>query len=603
MEKREFVFGALIFLLMFALPFVISENAVLDDNAKIDKAYECLKGKIEDKCSSLSLEEMIFSCLAVGECKDEILNASKNKECWPSSDCNIKTTAQAILALNKKRANTDKPEAWLFAQNKTPSGIIWYLQIESNQETACNITYSDSSYDITIRADKKINSGAGSCLSLSEGGWWLEISPECYSKEFKISCNKDFLTSLLFKKTNSNTINVLEKTNSASAGGTTTEKINSFCFGVGKTCDYPGSLWATMVLDYLNYDVSSYIPYLITSADENAKYLPETFLYYLTGYSSFKTKFLEKQKNNKWWFESDDKFYDTALVLNVLKNDFLEQKTNSKEWLLEVQGNDGCWNNGNIRDTGFILYSSWADSRSNIHVREDELDCEDAGYFCMSGADCKGNILEDYNCARMFRCCDKKEQEKTCEEMGGEVCSSSETECEGNVWNDKASDLNPGQRCCVSGVCIEQGENEEIECEEHSGICKDSCDENEKESDYDCASGEVCCTKKFAPPNPNSKNYLWVWILLLIILVVIGIIFKDKLRPYWFKFKSKFRKSKPRFPRRGPRFPPASSSMALRRPVPRKIFPPTQRRIVKRPRAKPQGELGDVLKKLKDMGK
>ena len=600
MEKSRFVFCVLIVLLMFVLPLVISEG-VLDDDAKIDKAYDCLGEKVEGECSSLSLEEMIFSCLAIGECEEEILNASKNNGCWPSSDCDIKTTAQAILALDQKGEDTDEAEAWLFSKNKTPSGMIWYLQIESNQETTCSVTYSGSSHDITIGADKKIISGAGSCLSLSEGGWWLEISPECYSNDFEISCDKDFLTSLLFKKTNLDTINVLGKTNSASAGGTTTEKINSFCFGVDEVCDYEGSAWATMVLDYLDYEVASYVPYLITSASDNQEYLPETFLYYLTGSSSFKTDLLEKQKSDKWWFESDDKFYDTALVLSVLRNDFLRQKTNSEAWLLEVQGSDGCWNNGNIRDTGFILYSSFAGSRSSPEIREDDLDCEDEGYFCMSGIDCEGNIL-DYDCAGVFRCCDEEKQEKTCEEIGGEICSSSETKCEYGEWDDSVIGLNYGQRCCVSGVCKEAAD-EETMCAEYGGVCRVSCNEDEEESDYNCDYGDVCCSEKLAP-SPSGKNYFWTWVfLILCVLVFLGIIFRNKLRPYWFKVKSKFGKTKPGFPRGGPRFPPASSSVALRRPRPRKIFPPTQRPAVRRPRAKPQGEIGDVLKKLKDMGK
>ena len=593
MKKEVFLFSVLI-LVIFCVSFVTAD----ENESQIDKAYECLENKVKDRCDALSSEERIFSLLAIGECQDEIISDSQNDECWPGSGCKIKTTAQAILALDKVNVDVDKASEWLSSQKTTPSDINWYLQIESSEETTCTITYSDSSYQITIGEDKKINSGAGSCLSLSEGAWWLKVSSGCYDEEFEIKCHdSSFLTNLLFKKTTSSTIYVSEKTTSASAEASTYEKINSLCFSQVGSCNYEGSLWATLVLDYLNEDVSAYLPYLVTMADENKEYLPESFLYFLT--DEFRIDLLSKQMNSEYWDVSGDKFYDTALALYPF-SDEPQEKTNSKNWLLKVQDNDGCWQ-GNVRNTAFILYSLWP---RDVHEEDDdEIDCEDAGYFCMSSINCQeseGNEL-DYSCAGMFVCCDKEQVLETCSEQGGEICNSNEN-CIGGKSID-SPDLDYGETCCIGGRCEEPAD--EPDCEDNFGTCRAyECEEDEEESfDYTCDYGDVCCIEKTIPD--EEKNYLWVWILLgLIVLVMLGIIFKDKLRQFWFRIKSKFGKSRPG-PKPEPRFGfPPSSRMPSQRPMPRRILPPTHRQPIRRPPVqKPKTELDDVLKKLKEMGK
>ena len=101
------------------------------------------------------------------------------------------------------------------------------------------------------------------------------------------------------KRENSDTIHVLKDTKSASSGGSVSMQIKSSCFSTGSECDYEGTLWAAMALDYLGEDVSAYVPYLITLADNNKQLLPEAFLYYLTGYLDLKnTKIKANLKKN-----------------------------------------------------------------------------------------------------------------------------------------------------------------------------------------------------------------------------------------------------------------------------------------------------------------
>jgi len=603
MKKKVFLF-AILFSLLFVLPFVLSANEtndtggiVVDDSSTlrsdVEKAYDCLDSKV-DECST-SLEDNIFTLLAIRQCKSEVLDEMSNDECWPDGGCKIKPTAQAILALSKAGTNTNEAEKWLIAQNQTPDDLIWYLQIDSSEATTCTITYRGSSYQTTVQADKKISSGAGICLSLSSNEYWLRVSPGCYEEDIEIQCHdSSFMTSLLFKKKTASTIYISSDPHSASAEGTTTEKVYSVCFGQGGTCNYEGSLWATLTLYYLDYDVSPYIPYLTTMADENEKYLPEAFLYSLTGYTDFRVSLLEKQKNNQYWMEDSNKFYDTAVAAYPFQNDAPQEKTNTQEWLLDIQGSDGCW--GSIKDTAFLLHSLWPDqSRGAIQADVTDEDCEDAGYYCMSQFSCKGEILSGYDCAGVQKCCDTPSLDNGCEDQGGEICGLSE-EC--SVSTTDATDTS---ECCL-GYCREIGSGvEESDCERYGGSCRSSCFEDESETTDGCSSfSDVCCVTQTTP----TKSYLWIWILLiLIILIVLGIIFRDRLRPYWFRIKSMFG-GKPG-PGLDQRSPMPSSRIPFRRPIPRRILPQPRGQPVSRlaPPRKDSSEIDDVLKKLKEMGK
>lgn len=574
------------FLILVSLTSLISSQEECDEDCKVDKAYSCLDEKVGD-CSTLTSEEKVFSLMALGKCKDNVLSDSNYKS-------NIKFTSQAILGLKGIKASTDEAKNWLSSENTTSTDIIWYLQIESNEATSCTIKYDTSSYTINIGEDKKLSANAGTCLTRANENYWLKVSQTeaCYDKEFSISCDKSFSTNWLYQKKNSDTIYVSGTTNTASKDGIITEKINSLCFGKGTSCDYEGSLWAALALDPLDYDVSPFLPYLIIMADEtgNKKYIPEAFLYILIG--EFSSDLLAKQKTvneQYYWDESGDKYYDTALALYPFQYETPEQKTLSKNWLLEVQTEEGCWDN--TRNTAFILHSLWPDKSPIAPGIGEEIDCEDAGYFCLSSINCEeagGNIL-DYSCAGVYICCSKNLEKPTCAGQEGEICTKDET-CDGTTID--ASDLGYKEVCCI-GSCEEK---EKIsDCELAGGTCRMSCYSNEKEIFKSCEiSSDVCCVVK----EKEKKGYAWIIIFsVLIFLVVLGIIFRKKLRMFWFKFKSRFKGGKPSAP--PPRgFPLPPGAVFPRAPIGRPLPP---RRFI--PRPKPREEVSEVLKKLKEMGK
>jgi len=589
-KNRKGVFFVFLFVLILSTFFVTAAN---ETDAK---AYACLESKVADKCSILSSEEKIFSLLAIDRCKTEVLSDARNEECWPKADCKIKTTAQAILALNHVNADTVKAENWILGKTSDSSDLDWFLQVDQAdlEETTCTATYPGGSYSFKINENKTItrtSGGSGSCLSIYNK-YWLKIALTCYNLEFKISCEEDFLTSLLYKKKASDIFHVSQKTTSVSGEGTTTEKVGSSCFKDGSSCSYEGTLWASFVLKYRKHDVSAYVPYLTAMADENSKYIPESFLYYLT--NNFRTELLARQSESDWWSASGDKFYDTAVALLPFQGESASEKTDSIDWLSEVQGTDGCWL-GNIRNTAFLLYSIWPKKTATTSITKD---CEDSGYDCMSSAACadaSGTILTDYTGCFTNVCCNKPKILETCSQQDGKLCNSDEDCLGGSTVS--SSDAKNGKSCCIDGTCGIQEEKEPTsECESYGGYCKSSCSTEEDYSSYSCSTGN-CCIQKSSP----GVNVLVIVILsILIVLVAIGIVFRKKLRMFFSKLKFGKGKAKPQSPG-GPRFFPPSSQRVYPGAIQRRIIPQQAQVPVKRPQKK--SEADDILKKLKEIGK
>jgi hypothetical protein len=501
--------GAFIFILAFSI-ILLSPMIFADELAQVEKAYACLEGKTNgSKCATLTFDEKVFSLLATGNCKNEVLADSLSDQCWPKAGCKIKSTAQAILALNKD-IDTAKAEDWLLSKTAVPSDIDWFLEIESNGAATCTLIYPDQStaYTLTIGVDKKISSSnLGNCLSLAQDNYWLKIAPTCYNKEIRIQCtgatNQGFITTLLFKNKDSSTVQVSETVHSASSGGTTKETVNSFCFAEGTACNYEGSLWAAFALysSGRNSEILKFMPYLITGMSSNSKYLPEAFLSFLTG--EFGTDLLLKQKAQLYWDESGNKYYDTALALLPFRYESPYEKGYSKDWLLRVQESNGCWNGGNIVDNAFILYSIWnkgvSDSGTCLFASNCiQVDCQVAS--CVGGV-----CIYDYSteCKDGDGCCNSG-----CTYAKDDDCEIGENECTANSdcsYFDSISDnycstdktkvyQDVVEGSCKDRVCVKTETKKAIETcassdECNSGYCE--AKDNSCEFNTDCSSG-VC---------------------------------------------------------------------------------------------------------------
>jgi len=508
--KRVVILASILFLMLMIFPAVMADEAT-----QINQAYSCLNNLINSSgCTSLSTEQKIFSVLAVDKCVGELKNDSHSNECWPGENCDVKTTAQAILALEERDSSYNSTLAvnWLLSHKTYPANLKWYLEIETDAESSCTIYYTghESGVVVNVAEDKKLSSsGLGNCLNLAQENYLIEVSPSCYNQEIDISCDEGFLTTLIFKMEGSNVLNVLDTVQESSAGGTTTEKIDSYCFSNNPTtneCTYEGSLWASQVLFALDKDVSAFLPYIVAFSEktENKKFLSQSFLYYMTG--KFKPELLGLQVRNKYWVVSGDEYYDTALALFPLRNENPIEKQNSKNWLLGDQQESGCWDNNNLRNTAFILYSIWPRGNGG----EDEVcgdgiitgdeECEGTnldGESCVSLGYASGNLSCYVNgtskeCTFNKNKCILPECNETKPCPNGLLCSAS-GKCYENITTDYECETNDDckndETCSDSNICVEKPD-----CKSNKGFCMSasSCDGNIL-STYKCDSVSFKC--------------------------------------------------------------------------------------------------------------
>ena len=253
-------------------------------------------------------------------------------------------------------------------------------------------------------ADKRITGAGGSCLRSAYNGFWLEVDDECYDESFEVTCESDFVTSLIYKKRSGSGLDspyyVSSTTHSAPADGKTQEDVNSLCFTEedSNSCSYGGTLWASLALKKLGKDYSPYIPYLIAMASNNNRYLPSSFLYMSTGDDEYFTELINEQKTEGYWqtgSDSGQRYFDTALALLAVPSS--EHSDRAIDWLLETQQSSGCWRNA--RDTSFVLYAA---SPKTPALSSERAECSDFGGYCVSSQltceDAAGDLLGNYYC-------------------------------------------------------------------------------------------------------------------------------------------------------------------------------------------------------------
>jgi len=591
----------LVFLVITIIPFVLGEES---ETISVDKAYQCLGNEIANK-SSLSLEEAVFSVLALGSNSKavKVIEDAKegNSACWPKGNCDLKTTAQVALAYERLGKSSDDILTWIKTREDLPSDLIWHLQIDSIQQLAsqCSVKYDGKEYDFNINEDMTLSGNAGSCLPISTSKYWFRISNTCLDKSFEVSCDQDFATSLIYKRNSGETIYVSPNTHSALSLGTTNESVSVVCYEDENVCDYEGSLWTALALEKLKVDNSKVIPYLVALADDNPSYFPESFLYILTGDDEYYSKMMDSRKQNQFWEFLGNKhtrFYDTSLGMLSLGSSSVgdSELAKSQAYLLNIQTPKGCWNNDNVGDTAFILYSAWSKAVVGSGGGSGSSYCEDFGLSCERARDCSeagGVEKSELLCSSgVSVCCSVKVEKKTCAEEGGKLCSL-------NQQCDSASFESSDGSCCL-GTCS-TNVVESNSCENNFGSCQFECGSGESEIDESCSvSGEVCCIEKV------SVGLSWGWIIfwiILIVLVGIGIFYRDKLRLWLFKMKGKARSA----PIVKPGTPPSYGGPRSFRPSQSGIPPRGFSRAPsgRDPVSHKDNEMEDTMRKLRDMSK
>ncbi|MFA5992153.1 MAG: hypothetical protein WC796_00425 [Candidatus Pacearchaeota archaeon] len=658
--------GLLVLFILVVLIFSLAGGVYAANETKtpLDKAYGCIDNKfssVGEDCSKLQLGEKISILLAIGSLgKDDksclkslMADSYQDGTCWPASHCTIKDTAMAMIALEKLDQDTTKAKDWLISQTKTVPDLSWLLEIEANEASTCQIRYDEATVGLNIAANKKLSLTGGNCFTLSENGYWLQINTNCLEKEFTVSCDKDFKTTLLYKSQNSQVIHVSQNVQSATAGTQTVEKVVYKCFKQDSVCSYEGSLWASLALFNKDIDTSQFLPYLDALSSENLDLFPESFMYMMIGSDDYLSVILnERLQGNLWNVGNYGKFYSTALAFLALQGNDYREVASAKDYLLngKVQGQDGCWNT--VKDTGWLLFAGWGNTRvingetvtdctkdtdcGSDQICEDgycrkkispEKDCTSNNHYCVSKQECISMInavpFEELSgCSLGDICCSEPVVKKSCSASSGVFCKSNEV-CSTDEIRDIADYT--FEKVCCSGEC-ELKNTETSECENQGYSCKGSCDSStESEIDLTCQDVTNVCCKAGVPSvcgeglikcadgtcksscSTTSKLPWWIWVLvILILLVVLIIIFKDRLKVMFFKGGKKGpapRETRPPF------LPPRFGGM-MPRPMGRPMLSPSR---LSAPQARPMPprpgvsnkdkEYNDTLKKLKEMSK
>jgi hypothetical protein len=571
-----------------------------DEDEKISAAYTCLRNEVKNK-STLSFQEAVFTLMAIGDegVAKKIVKNEKGANCWPESRCTLKETAQVILAYDRIGMDTADAEKWIRTKNGTVNELNWFLEIDSANHipASCSIRFSGREERINIRDDMTLEGNFGSCLSVSSSGYWLRVEPGCIDKEYQISCDQDFVSTVLYQKASGGTVYVSSETHSAAAEGTTKEKIDAYCFKGTSGCDYEGTLWAAYALDKKDYDVSRYLPYLVALADDNKQYFPSAMLYSLTAKEDQYSTLVQSLKSGKFWeitASPYNKYYDSSLGLIGLRGSSSDQAQAVKNYFISIQTPKNCWNNNNIRDTAFLLYSGWpryvgGSSDGGNGTSTQRLPCEKNGNYCSTSSylcSQKGGVSRDslYVCSNpsQFCCSVSTVDTETCTQKRGSICPVGQ-QC--SVSTIPAFDGN----CCL-GTCEDIPASTDT-CSTTGGSCKSECSSSEQTTvEGECSANLQCCI-----PKTSSGNGL-LWFLLIgtiTLLAVLAYLLRDKIKLWWFKFNNKPKSEPVTRP-----LPPAMPMTGYRPPM--RTMRPSPGPAASRPVPKDK-ELEDTLKKLKEM--
>lgn len=588
----------LLSVLLLILPIInAQENPTNEIETEIEKAFSCLESKVGEDCKNINdVEELALTILATPNdvLYESCVNKLSNKIKTDNSLGTIKETALGILALNHAGKDTKELENWLISKEKNPLEIEWFLQVDSNKQTTCNITYDTKDYfSFNMSENKRITplGTRGDCFSLDRN-FWLNIKPGCYNnKTFTVSCYDDFYTNLFYQQIdNPERIFVSDNTISSPAYNRINLLVESRCFAPSQrsSCKFEENVWTTYALLKTGHSIEKYMPYIYAmgETDENQRYLPDAFIYLLNfDAQNYADNLISIQRSEGHWNIPNTPYnniYDTALALLSLGVSTDEKTKKAKDWLVYTQQNsDGCWRN-NVKDTAFVL---WAiERREGKTIAGDVIRCEEMGYTCTSSNNCADTGIEGgYYCDRSGAiCCSEL---KRCTEISnGKVCEGDEI-CSGTTIKSKDTET-----CCLS-ECVE--EEELNDCEEQGGSCYSSaCGPNYISLNFSCESQTKSCCKYSPKEKKEDKDNSWVMFLILglviFLVIVLIIIFREKLKALFFKLKNNKKgggnnngfNSGGGMPPRGPgNIPPQRyqrSQMPMRRPPlpPQRPMPP-----------------------------
>ncbi|OYT41309.1 hypothetical protein B6U80_01595 [Candidatus Pacearchaeota archaeon ex4484_26] len=505
--SKAFLMSILLALLFSALVFFNSASVNAQTDEQIDNAYNWLAEKVSQDWGNT--EENAFSIMALKDYNpvlaeqgvNNLLQKSKNQECWPAStiNCKIKDTALAIIALHEMGIDTSKAESWLLNQTKSAvSTKNWFLQFEipGGDSGTCSVEYvfygAEKKDTVTIGTDRKVKlNNPSSCLQvLSDKPWWVSIKDraDCIGREFYVNCQEpNWFANLLY--ISGTTFIPYPTINENTPVEERKLKVGNKCFPIypGGDCDYDASLWASYALSLLGVE-SETKAYLESNADAN-KPLSYALIYLIENNVDFANKLADEQGAfGNWYYLDSSDLFRTAMAYYALKDTGLANLDKAKSWLLGEQNSDFSWGINQQRDTAAILYAVF----SLAPIIPEET-CYDAGYECCLRTAEGAELYPEFTCDIGFCASDCAiYSSDTC----GQVLSIGPSACcdvaaEGaELYPELDFTCSEGKFCaseCVEPTCTGEGH-----------MCCDVAAEGAELYPYldnTCSEGQVCASE------------------------------------------------------------------------------------------------------------
>jgi hypothetical protein len=209
----------------------------------------------------------------------------------------------------------------------------------------------------------------------------------------------------------------------------------------------------------------------------------------------------------------------------------------TQNYLESIQTEEGCWNNNNLRDTGFILYSGFGTSVPSAKSSGGGSSFGEclAPRSCEFATDCMNagaEVLFDLSCPGISVCCSESVEKLSCSEQSGSLCSIGES-CSGTEVSSSSG------TCCL-GSCVKNTRQDT--CESFGiGTCRISCGSGEEERGSAVCedSFEACCVESFDDDSGSGFTFWIITLILLILVVGLLIVFRKKLQLWWHRRKGR----------------------------------------------------------------
>jgi len=515
-KTLQIVLVAFLFVLVILTVFASAQT--YQEITQIKKGYLWLQGKAIGKWQNLNTKEHVFSFLTTKEKLSlSQVNASvralmgksySNGVCWPGqseSNCNAVDTAIAKIMLDSASIDSSKANEWLLGKKIkyiTPEQV-WYFQLTQlpQESIRCILRYDSGDYEFFIDKDSKLSGNYGPCFTLKDN-YWLNLENSCTEKTFQVGCNDSIKANFLFKKQGSGMTEWYVIGQTEQAQGQEQLSINlsaTYCIAKGQSCDYESTLWTaySFFLAGSQETARTFIPYLIMKANEteNKRYLPQSFLYRLTGRDSYADE-IKALQNTEGMIVAPgtayNKYYDTAIAI-ITGSASKANLTKTHDKILAQQKTDGSWDCPGCditRETALVLYSLWSNYEYRSECEQQGLRCvsncsavgKSQGYECFTGeccnmtfncemaygtckSICSTNETQISNiCSSNMKCCKAKTLAK-CGEINGNICNSTQ-DCVNSQGSIIPFNVTQDSNLCCLGTCTTKTKT----CQELSGV-------------------------------------------------------------------------------------------------------------------------------------